>query len=79
MLVGMRAAKGESIVLLDGDLQNDPRDIPKLLAEIERGADLVCGYRMLRRDTRLRGLAAVLLISCAAALWAMGCATRAAP
>ena len=56
MLVGMRAAKGESIVLLDGDLQNDPRDIPKLLAEIERGADLVCGYRVLRRDTLLKRL-----------------------
>src|SRR3546814_12267436 len=42
MLVGMRAARGESIVLLAGDLQHDPRDIPKLLAEIERGADPVC-------------------------------------
>ena len=39
------------IVLLDGDLQNDPRDIPRLLAEIEKGADLVCGYRAKRRDT----------------------------
>ena len=56
MLVGMRAARGESIVLLDGDLQNDPRDISKLLAEIERGADLVCGYRALRRDTLLKRL-----------------------
>jgi glycosyltransferase involved in cell wall biosynthesis len=56
MLVGMRAARGESIVLLDGDLQNDPRDISKLLAEIERGADLVCGYRVLRRDTLLKRL-----------------------
>ncbi len=56
MLVGMRAARGEYVVLLDGDLQNDPRDIPKLLAEIERGADLVCGYRVLRRDTLLKRL-----------------------
>ena len=38
--------------LLDGDLQNDPADIPRLLAEIERGtADLVCGYRAKRKDT----------------------------
>jgi glycosyltransferase involved in cell wall biosynthesis len=51
MYAGIHAAKGEIIVLLDGDLQNDPADIPKLLAEIERGADLVCGYRARRKDT----------------------------
>jgi glycosyltransferase involved in cell wall biosynthesis len=48
---GVRAARGATIVLIDGDLQNDPADIPKLLDEIERGADLVCGYRAHRKDT----------------------------
>jgi dolichol-phosphate mannosyltransferase len=56
MLAGMRAARGEVVVLLDGDLQNDPRDIPRLLDEVERGADLVCGYRVRRRDTLLKKL-----------------------
>ena len=56
MLAGMHAARGGSIVLLDGDLQNDPRDIPRLLAEIENGADLVCGFRALRKDTLLKRL-----------------------
>lgn len=51
MMAGMQAARGAAVVLLDGDLQNDPRDIPKLLAEIDQGADLVCGYRARRRDT----------------------------
>ncbi|HEX5175434.1 MAG TPA: glycosyltransferase family 2 protein, partial [Chthoniobacteraceae bacterium] len=51
MFAGIEAASGEIIVLLDGDLQNDPADIPRLLAEIERGADLVCGYRANRKDT----------------------------
>jgi glycosyltransferase involved in cell wall biosynthesis len=51
MFAGIHAACGEVIVLLDGDLQNDPADIPRLLAEIERGADLVCGYRANRKDT----------------------------
>ena len=51
MYAGLAAASGKVLVLIDGDLQNDPRDIPKLLAEIERGADLVCGYRLKRRDT----------------------------
>jgi glycosyltransferase involved in cell wall biosynthesis len=51
MLAGIGAARGECIVMLDGDLQNDPADIPRLIAEIERGADLVCGYRARRADT----------------------------
>jgi dolichol-phosphate mannosyltransferase len=48
---GLTAARGGTVVIIDGDLQNDPADIPKLLAEIARGADLVCGYRIKRRDT----------------------------
>jgi glycosyltransferase involved in cell wall biosynthesis len=53
---GLQAARGAILVLIDGDLQNDPADIPKLLSEISRGADLVCGYRALRRDTRVKRL-----------------------
>ena len=48
---GLTAARGATVVIIDGDLQNDPADIPKLLAEIARGADLVCGYRLKRQDT----------------------------
>ncbi|XHR28754.1 MAG: glycosyltransferase family 2 protein [Chthoniobacteraceae bacterium] len=51
MYAGIHAARGEVIALLDGDLQNDPADIPLLLAEIAKGADLVCGYRAKRKDT----------------------------
>jgi dolichol-phosphate mannosyltransferase len=51
MYAGTNAARGDVVVLIDGDLQNDPADIPRLLAEIERGADLVCGYRLRRKDT----------------------------
>jgi len=47
---GLVMARGRILVLLDGDLQNDPNDIPRLLEEIEKGADLVCGYRVKRRD-----------------------------
>ncbi len=56
LLAGMRAARGRLIVLLDGDLQNDPHDIPRLLAEVEGGADLVCGYRAFRKDTVVKRL-----------------------
>ncbi len=51
MYAGLNSAQGSVAVLIDGDLQNDPADIPRLLAEIERGADLVCGYRAQRKDT----------------------------
>jgi glycosyltransferase involved in cell wall biosynthesis len=53
---GLEAAHGATVVLIDGDLQNDPADIPRLLAEIARGADLVCGYREQRRDTLVKRL-----------------------
>ena len=51
---GLTAARSATVVMIDGDLQNDPADIPKLLAEIARGADLVCGYRVKRRDTLVK-------------------------
>ena len=56
LYAGLYAARGATAVLIDGDLQNDPADIPKLLAEIERGADLVCGYRADRKDTTVKRL-----------------------
>ncbi|PYL61771.1 MAG: glycosyltransferase [Verrucomicrobia bacterium] len=53
---GLEAVRGATVILIDGDLQNDPADIPRLLAEIGRGADLVCGYRAQRRDTLAKRL-----------------------
>lgn len=53
---GLTAARGGTVVIIDGDLQNDPADIPRLLAEITRGADLVCGYRLKRQDTLVKRL-----------------------
>lgn len=51
MYAGIRATQGDVIILMDGDRQNDPADIPKLLAELDKGHDLVCGYRASRKDT----------------------------
>src|ERR1700736_5672128 len=48
---GAQAARGRILVFIDGDLQNDPRDIPRLVTEVTRGADLACGYREKRKDT----------------------------
>jgi glycosyltransferase involved in cell wall biosynthesis len=48
---GFDRARGDWIVTMDGDLQNDPADIPRLLEEIERGADVVSGWRRDRKDT----------------------------
>lgn len=56
MYAGLHATLGRVAVLIDGDLQNDPADIPKLLAEVEKGADLVAGYRAQRKDTVVKRL-----------------------
>jgi glycosyltransferase involved in cell wall biosynthesis len=50
MMAGFDHARGEVIVSLDGDLQNDPRDIPALIAKLDEGYDLVCGWRRQRQD-----------------------------
>lgn len=53
MQAGFDLARGDVIVSMDGDLQNDPRDIPLLAATIESGYDLVAGYRQNRQDKLL--------------------------
>ncbi len=50
MTAGFDHAKGEFIVSMDGDLQNDPADIPRLLAKMREGFDVVCGWRKNRQD-----------------------------
>ncbi len=56
MAAGFEAAKGKVIVTLDGDLQNDPADIPLLLAKLDEGYDLVSGWRKKRQDAALTRL-----------------------
>jgi len=50
MMAGFDHARGRVVVSLDGDLQNDPRDIPALVAKLDEGYDLVCGWRERRQD-----------------------------
>lgn len=47
---GINLARGEIVVTMDGDLQNDPRDIPELVDRIHQGADIVSGWRLDRQD-----------------------------
>lgn len=50
---GIAHARGRVIVTADGDLQNDPGDIPALVAKLDEGYDIVCGWRKDRKDTWL--------------------------
>ena len=50
LAAGFDQARGDVIVTMDGDLQNDPADIPRLLEELSRGLDVVSGWRRIRRD-----------------------------
>jgi dolichol-phosphate mannosyltransferase len=54
MHCGINEARGAIIALMDGDLQNDPADIPKMLAKLHEGFDLVCGWRVSRKDTAFK-------------------------
>jgi len=60
LAVGFRAARGVRLVTIDGDLQDDPREIPRLLAALDEGADLVSGWKTARQDSRARVLASRL-------------------
>ncbi|MDH4132476.1 MAG: glycosyltransferase family 2 protein [Gemmatimonadota bacterium] len=51
MQAGFDHARGDVVVSMDGDLQNDPADIPRLVGRLEEGYDLVAGYRERRQDT----------------------------
>jgi glycosyltransferase involved in cell wall biosynthesis len=50
MAAGFEQARGEIVISMDGDLQNDPADIPRLLGKLEEGFDIVCGWRKNRQD-----------------------------
>jgi len=50
MAAGFDCARGEVIITMDADLQNDPRDIPRMLKEIRAGHDVVTGWRFDRKD-----------------------------
>jgi glycosyltransferase involved in cell wall biosynthesis len=50
MAAGFDHARGDVIVSMDGDLQNDPADIPLLLSKLNEGFDVVCGWRKKRQD-----------------------------
>jgi len=51
---GFDTAEGAMIITMDGDLQNDPKDIPRLLHETDKGYDIVSGWRKRRKDPSLR-------------------------
>lgn len=59
IVAGMRRAKGDLLLMLDGDLQNDPCDFPKML-DLLRENDCVFGYRAKRQDSRVKKIASRL-------------------
>jgi len=50
LVAGFDQARGETVVTIDGDLQDDPAEIPRLLAKLDEGFDLVSGWKAHRRD-----------------------------
>lgn len=62
MQAGFDAARGELIITLDGDLQNDPEDIPNLLEKMKEGYDVVCGWRHERKDPLLKRISSGIAV-----------------
>jgi glycosyltransferase involved in cell wall biosynthesis len=60
LAAGFQNAKGEVIVTLDADLQDDPHDIPRLMAKLAQGYDAVCGWRVNRADTPVKQISSAL-------------------
>jgi glycosyltransferase involved in cell wall biosynthesis len=56
LAAGFALAEGDTVVTIDGDLQDDPAEIPRLLAKLEEGFDLVSGWKTKRRDPWRRRL-----------------------
>ncbi len=54
MMAGFDYAQGDIVIPMDGDMQNDPVDIPKMLARLEEGFDVVSGWRQDRQDSALQ-------------------------
>ena len=50
MAAGIDHARGKILITMDGDLQNDPEDIPRFIKKIQEGFDIVCGWREKRQD-----------------------------
>jgi undecaprenyl-phosphate 4-deoxy-4-formamido-L-arabinose transferase len=61
IFAGLERARGEIVVTLDGDLQNPPEEIPRLLEKIQEGYDVVCGQRTWRRDPLRRKIPSYLV------------------
>ena len=60
LMAGIDAARGKTIVTMDGDLQNDPKDIPAMLAKMDEGFEMVNGWRRNRQDPTLRVLPSMI-------------------
>ncbi len=60
MYAGIMAARGDVIVTMDGDRQNDPADIARLLDKLNEGYDLVCGWRVKRQDIFSKRLSSLI-------------------
>jgi len=63
LVAGFNQAQGETVVTIDGDLQDDPAEIPRLLAKLDEGFDLVSGWKTRRRDPISRRLLSKLFNS----------------
>lgn len=71
LTLGFQKAKGEYIATLDADLQDQPQDIPKLLEKLEKGWDVVCGWRKNRKDPVKKVISSKIFNASARIFWGL--------
>lgn len=71
LAAGFARAAGDAVITLDADLQDDPREIPKLLEKLNEGADLVCGWKAVRHDPWHKTLPSRIYNACAARIFGL--------
>lgn len=71
LTLGFRKAKGDIVVTLDADLQDKPLEIPKLLAKIEEGWEVVCGWRKNRNDPFPKVISSKIFNALASSFWGL--------
>jgi len=82
LVAGFQEARGDVIITMDGDLQNDPDDIPLFIAALQKGQDLVCGWRWKRQDPLMKVLVSYvfncfLRLTCKTAIHDINCGFKA--
>lgn len=71
LAAGFAQARGEIVITMDGDLQDDPKEIPRFIQKLEEGYDMVCGWKAIRHDPWRKTIPSRIYNRCVASLFGL--------